>query len=197
MLSTPDRPLIQPHLLPGERLHWTGRPQRGLVPRRSDLLLVPLGVLAAWLGYTSLFSRDDALSKVRDVLVLILGCQIIVGRLLREVWLRRRLVYAVTDRRVLMLRTGKRAKLRSLEIGHLPVFEYLEHPNGRGTLLFDLDDEEGQPLSRSGGGDILPILQRMRFDRIEQPRLVYEIIRSETDRWREARYGEGARSVLG
>jgi hypothetical protein len=44
----------------------------------------------------------------------------------------------------------------------------------------------------------VPQLWRLRFDRIERPREVYELIRRETERWRREHGGESKfRSFVG
>lgn len=198
--------LLRPYLLPGERLVWSGRPKRGIVFKLDNLVLVPLGL--AWMGMAVLGAvdalatwRGDIFVGAWSIVALAVGFYLVAGRFLAEAWLRNRLFYAVTNRRLLILRTGLMPRLRSIEIGFLPVFEYEEHRDGRGSLSFDIDDDEGSPwwLGTRRQVALSPHVLRFRFDRIEQPRFVYDLICREVDRWRREQYGETseARSFIG
>jgi hypothetical protein len=186
MIPPQDLNLLRPYLMPGERLAWAGRPRRGIYLRLADLALLPLSLVWGAAAFSLALPGGwvDGLSfEAGAVAALLFGVYLVGGRFLHEAWLRRRLVYGVTDRRILILRTGRWPSLRSLEIQWLPVFEYEEHRDGRGTLRFDLGDEEGEPWHlRHRHGIWVQLLSTMRFDRIEQPRHVYDLIRRQADR---------------
>jgi len=128
---------------------------------------------------------------------LLVGLYVTVGRFAVEAFLRRRIVYALTDRRVLILRRAPFERLRSFEIGHLPFLEYEEQRGGRGTIRFD-DDRPSNPWL-AGRNDVwLPRTRAACFEGIADSRRVYELIVRETDRWRRERYGDDAsRSFIG
>jgi hypothetical protein len=96
-------------------------------------------------------------------------------------------LYGVSDRRILFLLTGPFGRFRSLELTNLPLFEYEEHRGGRGTIVFD-DAGSGHWsdhfTSLGQWGRWMSELAGARFVRIDQPRLVYELIGRETERRR-------------
>jgi hypothetical protein len=205
MVSPDDQKRLQPLLLPGERLLWAGQPKGGITFRPADLYLVPFSVL--WAGFV-LFWNISVWSMVRSepffalwgLPFLAMGAYMVAGRFFHEAWLRAHLLYAVTSRRIIVMRTPPFQRLKSLEIGYLPTLDYEEHRDGRGTLTFDFDEQDGNPWWVGHRPRIWsPLLVRMRFDRIRQPRLVYDLVRREADRRHAERIAEtgGPRSFIG
>jgi hypothetical protein len=98
----------------------------------------------------------------------------------------------VTDRRLLFLRTGSFGWFRSIEIGYLPLFEYEEHRGDRGTITFDFEElPKSWWAMHFSGLSAIPSLSGSRcFDRIAEPRRVYDLIVRETERRRKALHGE-------
>lgn len=204
MISPDDHKRLQPFLHPGERLLWAGRPKGGVVLRLPDLYLIPFGILWVSLALGSIAldpTRDpDLFSWVWSIVVISLGTYLLAGRFLHEAWVRAHLLYAVTSQRVVVVRTPPWQRFKSLELGYLPVLDYEEHRDGRGTLTFDFDGEDDHPwwMHHQNHGSASQLM-RMRFDRIEQPRLVYDLVRREAERRRSERIGEvaGPRSFIG
>jgi hypothetical protein len=189
-----DQTLLQPWLLAGERILWTGRPQRGLRFRAADVYLIPFSLL--WGGFALFWNVEAWSLGAPDLFALwglpflAVGIYVVAGRFIHDALLRSALLYAVTTRRVIVLRTRFGRRLSSHEIGHLPVLEYDEEPGGRGTLRFDVD-EDSNPFARNNWRIWVPSAARgVRFDRIERPRMVYDLIRTETDRRRVELFGE-------
>lgn len=183
-----DQRLLQPHLLPAERLLWTGRPGRGVSLRWADLFLIPFSLV--WGGF-AIFWNVMVWTKGAPLFFaavglpfLAMGLYLIAGRFLHEALLRSGLLYAVTDRRVIVLRTRFGHGFRSAEIGRLPALELEEHRGGRGTLRF-----EARPAPRivdpGGLGHWVPAVgKRLVFDRIERARFVYDLVGREAGRRR-------------
>ncbi|MET1113257.1 MAG: hypothetical protein ABWX67_17195 [Allosphingosinicella sp.] len=189
MVPIDDQRQLQPSLLPGERPLWTGRPPRGLRLRWADLYLIPFSLL--WGGFAIFWNvmvwttGAPFFFALFGLPFLIAGLYLIAGRFLHDAWLRSSLLYAVTDRRVIVLRSRFGRGLSSADLGYLPALEFDEHPGGRGTLRFNT--EPPPPFfARSAGWSLWApsIGKSLIFDRIERPRLVYDLIRRETERRR-------------
>ena len=195
MIRPEDHSRWRPWLHSGERLLWSGRPKRGLVFRLADLYMVPLGLL--WFALTVGLDSRDLLADAPwafgpwAMLIGVVGLYLLAGRFVHDAFLRARLFYAVTDRRVLVLRTGRfRGGLKSIEIEYLPMLELRERSDGRGTLVFDPGDDRDIWGGR-GAGHLSPAFaDGARFYRIEQPRLVYDIVRKQAERRRREVVGE-------
>jgi len=177
---------FQSYLLPGERIRWTGQPKQGLALSGKDALLIPFSLL--WGGFAIFWNVDvwtipdtgqgiDWLFRLWGLPFLIVGLYLIFGRFLHDAVLRRRMHYAVTDQRVLVLQGLRRTSLKSLDINRLPKLELSEHRDGMGTIEL-YGDSSIFGSRKNGFGDWTPALRTgMQFFRIENPRKVYQLIR--------------------
>jgi hypothetical protein len=177
---------FQPYLLPGERILWTGRPKQGLVLSSRDTLLIPFSLM--WGGFAIFWnlgvwtivpaggSNPGWFFRLWGLPFLIIGLYLIFGRFIHDADIRKRLFYAVTDQRVLVLRGSK---ITSLDLRRLPRLELSEHRDGTGTIAF----EEGNSFftgGRNGFSYWVPALSNAtQFFRIENPRKVYELVRNQ------------------
>ena len=107
--------LITRVLQPGEQLLWVGQPDPKVVFSKADALLVPFTLL--WAGFTVFWevgvagSGGPLFALVYGAVFMAVGAYITVGRFLYKRYDRRRTVYGVTDRRVLVLRNQGRQLL--------------------------------------------------------------------------------------
>lgn len=130
---------LQPYLLPDERILWTGRPD----PRRlftvADLWLVPFSLM--WGGFALVWETLVLSSSAPWFFVLwgvpfvVVGQYFIWGRFLYKRWDRSRTTYAVTNRRIIVLR-GHR--LQSVSVNPLPQINQSSGRDGEGTLAFGM-----------------------------------------------------------
>ena len=180
--------LVRPYLSPGERILWTGRPKQGLVFRGKDALLIPFSLL--WGGFAIFWnfevwtfpetgSEIDWFMRLWGLPFLAAGLYFIVGRFLHDAMIRHRLYYAVTDRRVLIMRGV--ANLTARDIAALPMLQVSEHRDGTGTIVLD-SDEVGYSMfyGMRGFGDwTLSRNANAQLFRIENAHRVYELIHSQ------------------
>ena len=175
--------LFRDYLLPAERLLWAGRPRRGIRLSAAAAFLVPFSLL--WGGFAIFWNvmvwAMDApfFFRLFGLPFLVVGLYLIFGRFLHDAWVRGRTLYAVTNRRVLILRG---ARLVGRDIGRLSALEIEQSRGGRGSIRFE-------PLpfgyGRYSGHGRMPLTSRdSAFEAIEQPRMVYELIRREAERHR-------------
>ena len=175
-----------PFLLTGEKLLWTGQPRQGLILSGRDSFLIPFSLL--WGGFAIFWngivwiipSHDngpDWLFKLWGLPFLALGLYMIAGRFWHDAAIRKRLIYAVTTQRVLMLRGMRSAKLVSLDIHRLPRLELSEFRDGTGTIAFEANSMFFNGMN--GFSLWVPAMSgAAQFSGIADPRQVYELIQT-------------------
>ena len=179
---------FQAYLFTGERILWTGQPKQGLMLSGRDAFLIPFSLLCGgfaifwnaivWLARFDTNSGGDPvwLFRLWGLPFLILGIYLIAGRFFHDARIRKKLFYAVTGQRILVLRGSK---FTSLDIHRLPRLELSEHRDGTGTLAFEANNNMSWG-GMSGFSWWLPALSgATQFFRIRNPRQVYELIRNQ------------------
>jgi len=117
---------------PGEHVLWRGRPRQGLLLRRADWFSIPATLV--WNG-VMVYVVSHAPSVIFAIPPVLVGLYLLIGRFLADAVLRRRMLYALTNERVWMIRrelfgvTSKSLHLRSVDL------ELEERPDGSGTLM--------------------------------------------------------------
>jgi hypothetical protein len=178
-LPAPDSEDFRGRLQPGEHIFWTGRPASGLMLTGWDAFLIPFSLL--WGGFAifweaSVIRTETApfFFKLWGVPFVLMGIYLVVGRFFVDAWSRRALRYAVTDKRVLILRKGRATKLTALPIDRLPALTLIERQSGRGTIRFD--QSQGMWTYR-GFGPWMPSSDGTpQFLQIENARAVHDQI---------------------
>jgi len=141
-------------LLRGEKIVWSGRPKQGLMLTGRDGLLIPFSLM---LGGFAFFWESSVLRSPNAPVVMVLfgipfvliGLFMIFGRFIIDAWIRTGVFYALTDRRVLILRSLPSASFQSVSLELLPDATLNETSDGRGTIRFGA----AVPLwSRGAGG---------------------------------------------
>jgi hypothetical protein len=174
---------FQGRLLPGEKIVWTGTPYTGLILRPADALLIPFSLL--WGGFAlfwnvSVWATKAPLEfKLFGLPFLVAGLYVTVGRFWLDAWSRRHVSYAVTNRRILILRTLPFSSLKSLDIARLPGLELTERDDGSGTIKFG---GTSWPFGSGGFGIWSPAFDPTpQFLRIEGVRRVYDLVQRQGD----------------
>jgi len=95
-----------------------------------------------------------------------------------DAWLRSKTVYALTNRRILIVRPGLFGVFTTLNLDPLPALQLTERANGRGTIRF------GPPVSnmlQNNWSMWLPVLdQAPQFLAIENARSIFDQINQAT-----------------
>jgi len=174
---------LNDQLLPGERVVWSGIPGQGLLLTGADALMIPFSLV--WCGL-AIFWETSVLStpapfffRLFGIPFVLIGLYVVIGRFLLDAWVRRGMQYAVTNKRILISRTGPFAKLTAVSLDNLPEATLTERGNGRGTIRF------GQPAqfwTRSGGyTSWTPSLDSTpQFLNIEDARSVFNQVQSQS-----------------
>jgi hypothetical protein len=115
---------LQPELMSGESILWSGMPNPSVIFHTGDWAMVPFSLL--W-GGSVLFWGAESFGRWRDkpgagqpldfgtivlAAFIVIGQYLIWGRFVMDAWLKRRTYYAVTDRRILLLQNGFKRKTR-------------------------------------------------------------------------------------
>ena len=141
--------LFTGRLLPGERVVWSGRPVAGLLFTPRDAFLVPFSLL--WCGFVifwivGVLASGGGPFALFGVAFLAFGLFFSVGRFVLDATLRANTEYALTDKRILISRTGPFSSFKAVALDRLPEAEINERSDGRGTVRF------GQQQSLFGFG---------------------------------------------
>jgi len=127
-------------LLDGETVVWSGRPGQGVRLTARDGLLIPFSLM--WGGF-AIFWEASVLHgsapfffRLFGVPFVLLGLYFMAGRFLVDAWLRSKTRYAVTNRRILIVRSAPFGSFLSLYLDRLPDVEMTEDSRGCGTLRF-------------------------------------------------------------
>jgi hypothetical protein len=144
-------------LLEGEQILWSGRPGQGLLFTARDWLLVPLSLL--WCGFAIFWEAMVLRSKAPGFFALwgvpfvLAGLYLTIGRFAVDAWLRRNTRYTLTNRRVLIARSGIFGKITSVSLDRLPEMQLTERADGRGTIRLG---KPGPYWGRYGWGNWTP-----------------------------------------
>lgn len=136
---------VQPELIAGESLLWSGRPNPSVIFHSEDWSMIPFGLLwggfsifweAAALGFFGHNSKGSppifmALWGVPFVLI---GQYMIWGRFVYDAWLKRRTYYGITNRRLIAVQEGTRRRTCSMYLESIPSVE--RDGSFTGTLWF-------------------------------------------------------------
>lgn len=130
---------FQGRLLPGERIAWAGRPVQGLMLTRKDAIVIPFGLIwgisCASLAVTANQS-GDLVGLIFCTFLACLGLYIAGGRLIVDLWERRGIRYAVTDRRILISQSAYPGKFTAISLTQLTDVNLAEKSEGQGTITF-------------------------------------------------------------
>jgi len=127
-------------LLDGEKVLWSGRPGQGLLFSARDALLIPFSLL--WGGFAVFWEASvmrtsaPVFFRLWGVPFVLVGLYLVAGRFVVDAWLRSKTRYAVTNRRVLIARSGSFSRFTAVSLDRLPDLQLSEGANGRGTIRF-------------------------------------------------------------
>lgn len=175
MIAHEHQQRLRPYLLPGERLLWAGGPQRGIAFQRRDIWVLPLLAASTALSLQVLSLLEVLpLQPVTFMLALAL-LYVAALRFLYEPWLRRNLLYAVTDRRAIILGGRFRPQLRSHDLAWLPMLSLEQESLERATIVIDEGEApDGWSALFQNQGE--KHARGFRYFRIDKPDAVYDLI---------------------
>ena len=135
-----DQQALQPYLLSGENLLWTGRPQTGFVLTKADIFRIPFSLLwggfAVFWEYLAYTSGAPPFFLLFGAPFVVIGIYIIAGRFFVDLVRRGKTVYGLTEDRVLILSGFATPSLKAFQIRELPEITLSVRPDRRGTITF-------------------------------------------------------------
>jgi hypothetical protein len=146
------------------------------------VFLIPFSLL--WGGF-AIFWETTVLTQANSqfffalwgIPFVLIGLYLIVGRFLLDAWIRSGMSYAVTNKRILIFRSGPFSKLTAVPLDRLPDASLRESRDGRGTIRFG----EQAPFwgGRNGVSSWTPALDPTpQFLAIENARNVFDQVQS-------------------
>lgn len=167
------------HLLRGERILWAGRPKQGLLLGAMDLLVIPFGLVFLSVGIATVaatYDRPFSFGSIGPVLAIAAGSFLAVGRPILDALLRARTWYAITEKRILILREGLFPSMISLDralLGQVELLETGARGTPRGTIRFG----PAQASGHNSRGPIVPSLDPTpQFLAIANPAEVFALL---------------------
>jgi len=184
-----DVGIFQRRLLPRERILWTGAPAQGLLLTGRDMLLIPFSLI--WCGFAIFWTysatRQGAplFFKAWGGMFICIGLFLVFGRFAVDAWLRRRISYAVTDKRILIVRSAPFSNFTSIDLERLPDIQLTGEGAKRGNLRFGA---AASFLGNQRMGGWSPALDPVpQFLGIEEPSKVFDLITKASDALRSDR----------
>lgn len=171
-------------MLAGERVLWSGEPGHGIYFQPIDLFLVPFSLL--WCGFALFWVLGAQFAGAPEsfdwfgILFVAFGLYFVFGRFLVDMWVRGSTHYAVSDRRILIERSGMFPRQTVVSLADLPPLSLKPRASGRGTIRFG--EVVGMWGRNNGFGAWSPSLDPTpQFILIDNARDVFDLINRSRD----------------
>jgi hypothetical protein len=179
-LTTGADPIAE-RLSAGENVIWRGQPKRGLLLRENDALLItfslPFMGLSTFVVVMVIKWGVPLFAIVFFAIFWLYGLFLFFGRLVFDAWIRARAFYALTDRRILILRSRPWTRFQSIALDQSPEPTLHETASGRGTITFGRVVPYWNRFDRGGVGFSIASLEEVpQFLAIENARKVFAMV---------------------
>jgi hypothetical protein len=188
---------IQPELLAGESLLWSGQPLKKVVFHQRDLFAIPFSLL--WGGFaifwewgvTGHFGGSKNPHAAPGFFVLwgipfvVMGQYLIWGRFIYTAWRKGRTYYAVTSKRVIVISSGFSRKLIDGSLRTIESLSLSMRSDGIGTIEFGnptMTSPNWGFVQRTRNNQMDIDLGSLAFFDIPDARAVYQIIQSQREK---------------
>ena len=178
-------------LLKDEKLLWTGQAPQGIYFRKYDLAFIPFSIL--WCGFVifwelgvlnHLVFSDDAKFVFPHSIVMPLfggifvciGLYMLIGRFFHDALMRKKIFYAITNKRALIRKGFFSGKIESVALPSLSELHLEQNTNGSGSIIFGKKENINQKAAR--GIPIHAYMSATMFEGIPKVNEVYELIES-------------------
>lgn len=173
-----DLDIINRELRQGETLVWAGHPRRGFYLKDSDpgMILFSLfwGGFAIFWEYGVVTSHAGLFFILWGIPFVTIGIYMMIGRFFHDAWVRGRISYGLTNKRVLIVIRGRTLKVHSHRLATLPGIQMVELADGTGSI--DLTPDVERPRRRGDWGRKYDDAYDSRLERIKDVRAVFDQI---------------------
>jgi hypothetical protein len=175
--------VMRAELRSGEKLLWAGKPRSGLVLRPLDAFLIPFSLM--WCGFVVFWEvmviahGAPLFFALWGIPFVLMGIFVVVGRFVVDAKQRQHTYYGLTTETVIIVSGLVRRTVKSLALRGLADTSLTERRNGSGDIEFGSLGAFG-PWAWMFGAAWFPGIAPYglpRFERIENARRVYELIR--------------------
>ncbi len=186
----PGNPLDS-YLDPGETLLWSGQPKQGVFLQTADMLLIPFSL--AWGGFAFFWEASvlgptfmpkglpshsaPLFMSLWGIPFCLVGLYLIIGRFFFDAYSRAKTWYGITDRRVIVYKSGLGTRINSIDYLNLTELNLAEHKDNSGDVLFDLPGPWGNMAGAGGWPTTRAYAQAPGFYLLPQARTTYNLIR--------------------
>jgi hypothetical protein len=177
MMDHEAEQIIQRELASDERLLWSGCPQKGILFRWYDILLIPFSLL--WGGFAIFWEVKVIQTGGPFFLILwgipfvLIGLQITIGRFIVDAKIRASTYYGVTNRSVIIISGLVKRKILSCDLKSLRELSFSEIMNRKGSISFGAENPHSSWLQNMPFGQT----DAPQFEMVENARDIFEIIR--------------------
>jgi hypothetical protein len=146
-LTLEDQRLLQAEVSSGETVLWTGKPNPRVIFHPSDWFMVPFSFL--WGGFAVFWEAGVSglgpwagkgnpwsFGMLWGIPFVLIGQYLIWGRFFYVAWKKKRIVYALTNERILVVVRPPQQKVISRYLQNVPGIEKEIRSDGIGTLKF-------------------------------------------------------------
>jgi hypothetical protein len=171
MLNLELQTELQPFLFPNERLIWIGQPEKGLRFQTKDWFITMFMIF--WTGFsvfwTVMASATGGPFGLFGIPFMCVGVYMLVGRFFYDAHLRDKMIYGVTNQRILIREGVFSRETKSYNIHDLPCLDLVQNDGNKGSILFDKEMETGSGKHRR-------TISPPQFDTIEDVVRVFQLI---------------------
>lgn len=166
MVDSALNAIFRDELLNGEEILWAGQPDTRILFSRSDIFTIPFGIVftvfslewesGAFKQVLNPNSKPGAswLFPLFGVPFVLIGLYLAVGRFFYKFWNKKRTYYAVTNKRILVVKNSRQRELRGAYLEAIPVINRSIRRDGHGTIIFG-NTPPGALMSEDSGFDFL------------------------------------------
>ncbi len=122
-------------LIPGENILWKGKPEKGAIFTRQDIIMIPFSIFWCGFAFFWFFGALEAggFFALFGIPFILVGLYLVAGRFFITAHLRKNTAYVITNKKIIR-KKGK--KIDMIEIATLPPMHTELHQNGCGTITF-------------------------------------------------------------